>query len=92
MKYVASEKAENKSEILGFLVNMLGVSTETADTRSWLSLPAKIYMARAKYSPGTVDLVVELLNENGKVVESSPLTGIVVESDRPVVISYRSFK
>jgi hypothetical protein len=92
VKYVAREKAENKSEILGFLVNLLGVSTEAADTRSWLSLPSKIYMARAKHSPGTVDLVVELLNENGKVVESSPLTGIVAEADRPVVISYRSFK
>ncbi len=92
VKYVATEKAEDKNEFLGFLVNMFGVSTEAADTRSWLSLPSKIYMARVSQFAGTDDLVVELLNGNGKVVESGPLVGIPAQTDRPVVISYRSFK
>ena len=93
VKYVATEKAEDKSEFLGFLVNMFGAATEAADTRSWLSLPSKIYMARVTPQlAGTDDLVVELLNGSGKVVESDSLTGIPVAGDRPVVISYRSFK
>lgn len=92
VKYVATEKAEDKNEFLGFLVNMFGVSTEAADTRSWLSLPSKIYMARVNQFAGTDTLVVELLNGSGKVVESGPLVGIPVQTDRPVVISYRSFK
>ena len=92
VKYVATEKAEDKNEFLGFLVNMFGVSTEAADTRSWLSLPSKIYMARVSQFTGTDELVVELLNGNGNVVESGPLEGIPAETDRPIVISYRSFK
>ena len=92
LKYAATEKAEDENEFLGFLVNMFGVSTEAADTRSWLSLPSKIYMARVDRSAGTDSLVVELLNGNGNVVESGPLPRIQVEPDRPVVVSYRSFK
>ena len=92
VKYLAAEKAEDKNEVLGFLVNLFGLATEAADTRSWLSLPAKIYMARIEHSPGTPDLVVELLNQGGKVVESKALGGIQVDADRPVVVSYRSFK
>ena len=92
IKYVAAEKAEDENEFLGFLVNLLGLATEAADTRSWLSLPAKIYMARIEQSPGTTDLVVELLNQTGKVVESKELVGIQGQADRPVVVSYRSFK
>ena len=91
-KYVLSEKAEKENKILGFLVNMLGVSTEAADTRGWLSLPAKIQVARFSQPPGTVDLVVEFLSGRGQVVETAHFPQITVEEGKAVFLSYRSYK
>ena len=91
-KYLATELVEEKSEFLGGLVNLFGVATEAADTRGWSSLPARIGIARFSLPPGTVDLVVEFLNENGKVVESHPFPGVEIGSSKPVFLSCRSFR
>ena len=91
-KYIISEKAEDESEILGFLVNMLGMATEMADTRSWLSLPDEVHMARLSPPPGTIDLVVEFLNGRGQVIESGMIPQVVVDPDATTFLSYRSYR
>ena len=91
-KYILSEKAEDESEILGFLVNMLGMATEMADTRSWLSLPDEVHMARLSPPPGTIDLVVEFLNGRGQVIESGMIPQVVVDPDATTFLSYRSYR
>ncbi len=91
-KYLVTELVEEKSEFWGGLVNLFGVATEAADTRGWSSLPAQIGIARFSLPPGTVDLVVEFLNENGKVVETHPFPGVEIGSSKPVFLSCRSFR
>ena len=91
-KYIATEAAEKKSEILGFLVNLFGVSTEAADTRSWLALPRQIHVARLPVQPGTVDLVLEFVNGNGRVVDGHRFVGVEVSAGQRVFLNYRSYK
>ena len=91
-KYVVTQKAEKKNEILGSLVNFFTASTEAADTRGWLSLPAHIQITRFSLPPGTVDLVVEFLNGGGQVVETVQFPGVEVVAGKPVFLSCRSYR
>ena len=91
-KYTLTKQAEKKSEVLGWLVNLFGVSTEAADTRSWLSLPGAIWIGRMTLPPGTHDLRLEFLDSNGGVVEAHVFPTLQLQSGEPVILSYRCFK
>jgi hypothetical protein len=66
VKYQMSAKTGKENELAGLLVNLTGLLTERADTRSWLSLPASIQLARVALPPGEYDLEVELLDAAGQ--------------------------
>ena len=52
--------------ILGSVVNIAGSATERADTRSWLTLPDRIFMARKYLPPGEHNFSVDILTEEGR--------------------------
>lgn len=55
LKYLATKGAERKTgDLGGTLVNILGVATEQADTRSWVSLPSRIALAVVPVPAGDV--------------------------------------
>lgn len=91
-KYLATELVEEKSEFWGGVINLFGVATEAADTRGWTSLPAEIGIARFSLPPGTVDLVVEFLNEDGMVLDTQTFPGVEIEGSKPVFLSCRSYR
>jgi hypothetical protein len=91
-KWLATEAAEKESKFLGALVNLFGAGTEAADTRSWLSLPKSIWMARVAVAPGTTSLVLEFINAGGGVVDTHEFTDVQVSADRPLFLSWRSFR
>lgn len=68
LKHEMVEKAGEKNDGLGLLVNIATVATERADTRSWSILPSRIYLARLALSSGERRLHVQLLDAAGKVV------------------------
>lgn len=76
---------------MGILANLFGAATEAADTRGWLSLPARIHMARVSLPPGVHDLTLEFLDERGQTVEVHAFPGVTVTAGRPVFLSYRSY-
>ena len=47
-KYALAQAAENQDETAGAIVNLLGVLTERADTRCWLTLPDRLAVARLR--------------------------------------------
>jgi hypothetical protein len=61
IKYAATKAAkaagnrhnEALGRVLGAMVNVAGVATESADTRSWETLPDRIYAADFELPPGT---------------------------------------
>jgi hypothetical protein len=54
-----TQKAEKEFGPLGWLAgNIYGAVTETADTRSWMFLPAAIKVSRIQVKPGNYDLTI----------------------------------
>lgn len=68
LKYAAAEELEKKAEeetgntggdVMGFLTNAVNVLTERADTRAWLGLPHRIWVARLRLPPGVHDVTMQ---------------------------------
>ncbi len=69
IKTRAVSKAQQEGNgALGLLINVAGVATERADTRSWTTLPNQIYLARLQLPPGRYDLQVQVLSSRGGVL------------------------
>ncbi|MBN2407136.1 MAG: hypothetical protein JXJ19_05515 [Elusimicrobia bacterium] len=68
-KYIAYKSVRGKNnssddntlrKILGASVNILGAATEKADTRSWLTLPDRIFISHLYLPPGKYNFTVTL--------------------------------
>ena len=90
-KYLLTKKVKKENEALGMLFNWIGFSTEAADTRSWLSLPSRVELARFSLPPGTVDLTLELLDSRDQIVETQIFPGVQVAAGKTLFLNYRSF-
>lgn len=55
---------KNFGPLAGLLANIVTASTETADTRSWSTLPQAFFVTRARLAPGTYDIAIKT---NGRV-------------------------
>jgi len=88
LKYNMSREAGKQNDIAGLLVNIAGVLTERADTRSWLSLPANIQMARLQLPAGTYSLSIELLDDLEQIQHTTKLSNVKVTSGERRYVSY----
>lgn len=91
IKFVAGKKAEqvamngnnNDAAMAGLLgamaVKVAAYATERADTRSWLTLPANIHLARLSLLPGIYSVKVELLDAVSEVVDTREYPGIEIK-------------
>jgi hypothetical protein len=59
--------------LLGLAVNLAGVFTERADTRSWFTLPGEIHLARLALPPGDYKLKIELHGKDERVLDSNEI-------------------
>lgn len=75
--------ASNKNDYLGLFVGIANAVTEKADTRCWMSLPAKIRIVDLELEPGTYDL-----NYTSCATESSK---IEVKEGKTLVLYFRGF-
>jgi hypothetical protein len=80
-KYIASDAASRQDTGLGTLVNLLGVVTESADTRSWTTLPRTIQIARLDLDPGKYKLDLDVLDSNGTLVVHQSFDDVEVTAD-----------
>jgi hypothetical protein len=68
-------------ELLGsFLVRVAAVATERADTRSWLTLPENVQLARLSLSPGSYTVTVDLLGAGEQVIATLEYPGVVISN------------
>jgi len=87
IKKQAAHQAEDKGGALaGLLVDVAGMVTETADTRSWLTLPKNIHFARLPISAGTHHITLELIGAAGHVVQVVSLGKVTVKQGEKVVL------
>lgn len=85
-KEAEEEHGETAGDIVGILANAVNVATERADTRAWLGLPHRIWIARLRVPPGPHE-VRAVLAGFGEVA----LGPVDVRPGERVFISYRIF-
>ena len=90
-KYLIYRKANKENEALGLLVNLAGVVTEQADTRSWQTLPNQIFMVRMLLPAGTHTLKLSFLDANGRVRGSQSVPDIKIDANRITFWNHRTY-
>jgi len=91
LKYAAFNAADKKDEGLGAVVNLFNVVTETADTRSWSTLPQSIWMARLDLPPGEYVVEADFFGPDGVRRADAVLRGVRVRHDDLVFRNARVF-
>lgn len=69
LKHEASRQVGRENELAGLLVNIAGLVSERADTRSWTTLPHSIHLARLAVPAGRHIARIELRDAGGAVIE-----------------------
>lgn len=81
-RQVAMNNNNNNDAMVGMLgalaFQVAAVATERADTRSWLTLPSNIQLARLSLPPGSYSVKVELLGADQQLVTTQDYPGIVI--------------
>ena len=76
MAKAARENARQQNQnnagaaVAAMAVEIAGLVTERADTRSWMTLPSRIHLARLPLPPGTYTVKVDLLGDDGQIVST----------------------
>lgn len=73
--------------LLGMLAEIGGLISERADTRSWLTLPHDILLARVVLPPGKYNLKLELLDRYQAVIIEQEIPAVTVEQGRMTFVS-----
>jgi hypothetical protein len=81
----------NNGAVFGMLgalaLQVAAVATEQADTRSWLTLPANIQLARLSLPPGSYSVKVELLGADRQVVATQDVPKVVIRKTHKTFLS-----
>ncbi len=76
--------------VASLVVRAASLATERADTRSWLTLPANVQMARLPLQPGRYDVTVELLGKDSEVIETRVIPQVTIRKDRKTYLTQRA--
>ena len=90
-KYLLYREANKKDGLLGTLVNLAGVFTEGADTRSWQTLPNQILMVRMPLPTGTHTVNLSFLNRNGGVALRNRVN-VEIFPNRITFLNHRTYE
>ncbi len=87
-KHEMAKEAGKQDSLAGLIVNIAGVLTERADTRSWLTLPTEIQTARLNAPADTYAVNIELLDHNNNIIFQRSLGKIELNKDRKQYLSF----
>jgi hypothetical protein len=90
-KLAAQDGAGDRNAAVGVLVNVFNVATETADTRSWSTLPQRIVMSRLRLPAGDWSLRVRLFDGGGACVHEFTIPSVAVRAGDVEFINYRVY-
>jgi hypothetical protein len=91
LKCAAEHEIKKQNEILGWLFAGLTELTEQADTRSWLLLPADIYITQMLLPPGVSDVEISFPDASGLFVDHQLYEGISFERGKTTFLIHRTF-
>jgi hypothetical protein len=88
VKDKTAKKLGEQNGALGLVMNIFGFVSERADTRSWLTLPNDIQLARLALEPGTYDIDLDMYDRNGVLVATHSFRNVNVEKGKKIFRSY----
>ncbi len=91
-KYLIFRQAKKENKVLGAVVNLAGVLTESADTRSWQTLPNQIFMVRMPLPVGTHTLKLSFLNSREQISRSEFVQDVKISSNQITFLNFRTYK
>lgn len=92
-KYITFRTAKKKQgEGAGLLVNVFNIITESADTRSWLSLPNNFQLIRRSMPPGKYNIQLLFYSKDGKQLKSANIPNVEIKKGDFTFINYRTFQ
>lgn len=74
--------------LLGVLAELGGLATERADTRSWITLPSNIFLARIPLAPGKHNIELEILDRRHAVIARREFRNVTINKDRMTFLSH----
>lgn len=87
-KNAAANEIGEQNAIAGMLANFLSAASESADVRSWSTLPARFQLVRFPVEAGEHgDFMVEYYNANGGFAARESLGKINIRKGLPTVVS-----
>ena len=78
-------------QVAGLLWNAASAVAEEADKRSWLTLPARVNVARAFAPPGDITAEVDFLDASGRVVTSAQVPAVLAAGET-TFLTLRTYK
>ncbi|HPF71770.1 MAG TPA: hypothetical protein PLQ13_13930, partial [Candidatus Krumholzibacteria bacterium] len=91
-KYLASRGVKKEGgELAGWLATIAGAVTESADTRSWMTLPADVHLVRLTLPAGTYDLKVAMTGRDGRPMGEQTIPAVEVRPGDWTFVSRRVF-
>ncbi len=87
-KHELARETGRQNDLAGLIVNIAGVLSERADTRSWLTLPAEIQTARLPAPAGRYRLELALLDASGNVLLQRDVGEIELAKGRKHYLSF----
>ena len=90
-KYLATREVGKQGWAARLTANIFAAASESADTRSWLTLPEHICLMRLSLPPGSYQLQVDLIDNAGKVVDTRTIADATVTAGEWTFLSRRVF-
>jgi len=87
-KQATARKAEKQHAVAGLLLNVANFVTETADTRSWLTLPGEIHLARMPLKPGTYTIELDMLGHHGQSLSRQTFNNVAIKRGRKTYLNH----
>ena len=92
LKYLGFRRANQEGEVVGKLVNLLNVATESADTRSWQTLPNQIFLVRLRLPVGKHNITLSFSDRANRRVKTDTLENVVIWKNDKTFLNYRTFE
>ena len=92
LKYLGFRRANQEGETLGKFVNLLNVVTESADTRSWQTLPNQIFLVRLRLPAGQHNINLSFSDRANRRVKTDTLADVVIWKNDKTFLNYRTFE
>ena len=91
LKYLGFRRANQEGKVAGRLFNLLNIVTESADTRSWQTLPNQIFLVRTRLPAGKHNITLSFSDRANRRVKTDTLQNVIIRANDKTFLNYRTF-